>query len=110
MFHPLWALPIVLLLAIGSSATAEAAPLRECGDLRVSFGVSIIDVTNITTRGVRCSRARRFSRAFAKQGATFACQEGPYCFFRGYRCRLRGRMDDYRCVAGSRVVRWQMNA
>jgi len=72
----------VLLLAIGSSATAEAAPLRECGDLRVSFGVSIIDVTNITTRSVGCSRARRFSRAFAKQGVTFACQEGPYCFFR----------------------------
>jgi hypothetical protein len=106
------ALVALSLLTLAGAAPAQAAPPRECGSLGVSVHGDAVYATNITTRRVRCSSARGFIRRFLEKDVTFACQEGAFCTFRNYKCRLRssgthGRKRDYRCVRGNWVIRWQ---
>jgi hypothetical protein len=90
-------------------SSAQAAPITECGGAGSLYGGGI-RITNVTTRGVKCPTARRFSRSFVTRGGP-ACNEDRYCRFRGWDCLqyARGGKIDTRCTTGSRVIRWQWN-
>jgi hypothetical protein len=86
---------VVSSLAFAFSAGVAGAAIRECG--------STAGVRNITTRGVSCSAARAFARAYV---AAPACTEDQRCRLRRFTCRnrvVRGSVDA-RCAL---VMRFQ---
>jgi hypothetical protein len=90
-----------IALASGAPA-ASASPVRSCGDIpETSHHLAL---WNITTRGLRCPKARRAALKIVY------CP-GRHCRAVGYRftCRNLGRGEavDMRCVAGRVVVRFQ---
>ncbi len=89
------ALISAFVVAVGP---AQAAEIRECG--------RTADVRNITTRGVFCSTARSFARAYI---VSPACTEDQRCRLRRFTCRNRVVRSsvDARCTRGSRVIRFQ---
>ena len=87
-----------------------SSPPRECGSIGVSVHGSAVYTGEITTRRVACNNARGYVESFLEQDVTFACQEGEYCYFRNYKCKLvseRAGRRDYRCARGPWVIRWQ---
>jgi hypothetical protein len=99
------ALAVALLVL---PASAEAAPIRECGDAGTLYNGQV-SVYNVTSRNVPCPRARRFARRQVRYGGP-ACREDRFCTYRGWRCTHyshRGE-SDVRCTRSSgRVVHWQ---
>lgn len=89
----------------GGDATggAEAARVRECGDLQ-NEGAGVY---NVTSRRIRCPRARRVARRYYRNGR----RNGRTL---GFRCRekqLGTELFDVRCTrAGGRVVRFQFGS
>jgi hypothetical protein len=112
---------LAALLAAGVLATAglagapsaQAAPIRECGnwgyhDSSGYFGWGISSISgagiyNLTTRLVGCRTARRFARRY----------QGTDTYYPRWRCRERDDYEasDVRCTAsGGRVIHWQSGA
>ena len=95
-----------LALALAIPASAEAAPIRECGDYnmdtgRLTFGSvpSGVWLGNVTVRGTTCRTALRMVRSSGD--------------LPGWRCRNRQtavETTDVRCTRGSRVIRYQTGA
>jgi hypothetical protein len=106
----------VLALMVPVTTEADAAPVRECGSAGTIYD-GAVKLTNVTSRNVRCSRARRLFRQFelhSGEESGFTCSEDFYCEWRGWHCRNDGRSRryvDHRCEkpAPDRtyVVRWQ---
>src|SRR5215207_8279034 len=93
---------ISLALTTFSAAAAEAAPIRECGDLpgRLAY--------NITTRKVFCTKAKQVVRRWGKTVAVGPAADGQvfdlYCNYRNSGIES----GDIRCTGPrGRVVRWQ---
>jgi hypothetical protein len=92
-----------------TTAPADAAPIRECGDAGTFFN-GAVSIYNVTSRVVPCPRARRFARRYYRYGGP-ACREDRYCTYRGWRCRNVAYREetDSRCTnSGGRVVRFQV--
>lgn len=91
--------------SIGTTpAITGAGPLRSCGDIPEKVPKHLA-IHNVTTRGLRCPRARRAAIRL------YHCAEEQPCLAAGlrFRCRNLGRGEtvDERCVAGQVVVRFQ---
>jgi hypothetical protein len=90
-----------IAMASGAPA-ASASPVRSCGNIPETS--RHLTIWNVTTRGLRCPKARRAALKM------FYCP-GRHCRAVGYRfiCRNLGRGEavDMRCVAGRVVVRFQ---
>jgi hypothetical protein len=97
----------VLLATVAATLAvppAQAAPVRNCGDMTSSFGTGD---RNVTTRAVSCRYARRFVKRYRTSGC------GNRCHFQGFTCRTRRtgvESIDTRCVQSSKVIRWQTAA
>jgi hypothetical protein len=88
-------------LLVGADA-AEAAPIRECGDMpqRVSY--------NLTTRKIGCVEARRTVRAWQNGPARY--NRSGDGWVRGLWCNyttLGWESGDIRCTGRRGVVHWQ---
>jgi hypothetical protein len=95
----LLALIMPALLALAGPASADAAPIRECGDATANYPRA--GAYNITSRVAGCSVARNVAVRWYFRG-----ERSP----RGYRCRVRRLSGswDVRCTASAgRVVRFQ---
>ena len=106
-------LPVLLLLvALAAPSGAAAAPTAEASrtcDVGRSTGYGTTYVLSITTRYVRCARAKDLVRAF------HSCRQGPrgYCrHFSGWTCseyRFNKSSLSFdsrvRCQRGGKVVR-----
>jgi hypothetical protein len=99
-------------LAAAVAAPAHGAPISDCGnygpDERGRVGWTYDDIhgagiSNVTTRKVRCTTARRFVRRY----------RGTDSYFPTWRCREVNEYEssDIRCTASrGRVIRWQAGA
>ena len=102
------ALVALALITGGAPDQAFAAPIKECGNYSPYDGYGIY---NITTRIVRCGKARRMARAAFHGDKPF-----PHGYVRwgSFNCTVTHigiETDDLRCVRkGGGVVRWQMGA
>ena len=96
----------VLALTAAVPAQAEAAPIKECGDIGSGYSAA-----NITTRIVACGQARRIARAMY-----YGQVRLPYgrSWWGPFRCTVRSvgyETRDVRCVRyHGGVVRWQIGA
>jgi hypothetical protein len=91
-----------LAVVLASPVSAEAAPIRECGNAGIVYD-GHVRIFNVTSRNVACWKARRFARR-QMLNAGPACREDRYCTSRGWRCtHFPG---DIRCVGTGRVIRW----
>jgi hypothetical protein len=92
---------IVVLPAAALSHTSSAAAARanRCGAL--SAGLH-----SITSHNVPCATARRFVARYER------CHGSACTRFDGYRCSYRSILpegsDQFQCVRGARVIRWQV--
>jgi hypothetical protein len=95
------ALAACVSMTLTAPGGADAAPIRECGDMAHRFAY------NITSRVVRCVEARRVVRAWVNQLA----DQGGDGRLRGLYCNYRDigyEAGDIRCTGSrGRVVRWQ---
>jgi hypothetical protein len=101
--------PATAVAALAVPASAEAAPIRECGHTLRAVPGSPAGIMNLTTRDVACGHAREFSIAFT---ARIVYSKRHYRF-RGFSCTDRTvahEQDDVRCVSGRRVIHWQIGA
>lgn len=81
-------------------SSAERSAVRECGDLQKKGA----GVYNVTSRRVRCPRARRVARRYYNSGAG----NGRALGFRCRQKQLGSELFDVRCTRrGKRVVRFQ---
>jgi hypothetical protein len=106
----------VVVAAAVPISTFATSGVRECGNAGTLYRGEV-RLTNVTSRNVVCSEARRFARSFHLKGgqeSDYTCSEDFYCTFRGYQCRNDGRSAkyiDHRCEKPSPtrtyVVRWQ---
>jgi hypothetical protein len=103
------------LAAAMLASVADAAPIRECGNFPDANGRWTYDsirgagIYNVTTRRVRCARARDIVRhiRFGRRAPFRPHYPGWFCRYvhRAY------ESVDIRCTAsGGRVVRWQAGA
>lgn len=87
--------------AAGPPGAAQAAPIRECGDLPSRFAY------NITTRKAACWKAREVIRRWNNSVA----REGGDGYVGAYYCNYKSigyEAGDIRCTASrGRVVHWQ---
>jgi len=104
---------LIVLVCFPRPTTSQAMPPRpgqlasmashvnRCGD--ISAGLH-----SLTTRNVRCRAARRFVLRYER------CHGSSCSRFQGYRCSYRsiveGVSDEFRCVRGARVIRWQVGS
>lgn len=88
---------------ICSAAGVSASTVRSCGDLPETS--SHLAISNVTTRGLTCSQARRAVLPIAARCSTGGC----YAAGRHWSCRNLGAGEavDERCVSGQVVVRFQ---
>jgi|tagenome__1003787_1003787.scaffolds.fasta_scaffold20980954_3 hypothetical protein len=73
-------LPLTLLALIVPAISADAAPIRECGNM------PNWDVTNLTTRRVSCRDARAMVRTYLRYGGvwnTFAVHRREHLYGNG---------------------------
>jgi hypothetical protein len=98
----------VLALSAAAPAQAEAAPIKECGDV----GAPGYGVYNITTRIVGCRQARSMARA--QYYGQVRLRHGRQ-WWGPFRCTVIHQgieTDDVRCVryGDGGVVRWPIGA
>jgi hypothetical protein len=88
---------------IYSAAGASASAVRSCGDLPESSTHRAI--SNVTSRGLTCSQARRAAVPIFHRCSTGSC----YAAGRHWSCRDLGAGEavDERCISGQVVVRFQ---
>ena len=99
--------------AVALPATAQASPIRECGNWvdtngqpgtwhwSYRYSLSYSPVRNLTTRNVSCSNARPFS---VRIGAGWGSLHGFACKWRYWNHRSQA---DVRCTRGNQVIHWQ---
>lgn len=97
----------MLALTAAAPAQAEAAPIKECGDVGSGYSAA-----NITARIVACGQPRRMARAMYYDQVRL-----PYgrSWWGPFRCTVRHmgiETDDVRCVRSydGGVVHWQIGA
>jgi hypothetical protein len=104
------ALVVAAMLAAPTAvpATADAAPIRECGEFRLPYaGWS---VWNVTTRKVNCRTARiQADRTITRSANTPVGRSwwNPYMRMTCLTWRYAAAKYDTRCVRGGRVNRFQ---
>jgi hypothetical protein len=94
------------------AASATAAPIRECGNIREVNGHEVPGspggVINLTTRNVACGYARQVSLQVTEHWR--GPVDGSRAFY-GFECRS-GPLNMYeiniRCVKGPDVIHWQL--
>lgn len=99
---------VALSLTAVAPAQAEAAAIKECGDV----GAPGYGVYNITTRIVGCRQARSMARA--QYNGQVRLRHGRQSWG-AFRCTVKHQgieTDDVRCVRyyDGGVVRWQIGA
>lgn len=99
--HLVCGLVLASAVAVGAPNAAQAAPIRECGDLPSRFAY------NITTRKAACWKAREVIRRWNNSVAG----EGGDGTVGAYYCNYKSigyEAGDIRCTASrGRVVHWQ---
>lgn len=94
---------VALAAALAVAGSAQASSITQCGSLLVAHG-SPAGITNLTTRSVSCSYARRFATQvtarypFPRQWRGFACRSYSYDQQHAF---------DIRCVRQAEVIHWQ---